>query len=187
MLPFFFHEHSFTERLEFVSKNPYNIGFDYMSLNDEKDVIEKYPDLRATPLCDVTFHFQSKETADFLQDVEIMDSQPRTEPIPVVLFNKSAELSQNFLQKLLDKKIVKCVFETTTPKLYYMYISEGLAATIVPKLGPYKYLSSLPTEDYIYTPIVSEQKNALYFFSHKDIPMQLYMYILNRLEKSLNH
>lgn len=174
---FFFHEHSHDERLAFVARNPYHIGFDYMPVKASQDVLKQYPDLQVMPLCEVSFYCRAKKGAPFVSNEPIDSRKPRTKPIPVAFYSQSAEFFREYFRSLIDNHVIQSVFETSTPRLYNMYLEEGFAAAIVPKLGDYRYITSLPTENYVFMPIRLEEQHALFFFSNKGLPTVLQRYI----------
>ena len=182
---FFFHDYTLDEMLSFVQKNPHNIGFDYLQNDDCASFLKLFPSVRAERLCDVTYHYLTREDAPFRPDASASGSSSKKKPIPIVSYAKGAVLSKVIVKQLSEKKLVKQLFEAPTPQLYNMYIKENMAAGIVPRLGASKYVSSMPKKGFTFTPIESENVNSLYLFYHQDVPSALHQLILHLLQNGL--
>ena len=184
---FSFQEHCFHDALEYISASPYSIGFHYI-WNDEQETLQKqYPNLQIDTLHAVQFMLMSSKNCEFPLPETISLTNPYTEnPIPLVSFNKSVQITAETQQLLLDKNIIQVLLEAPVISLIHAYIYQGVAAGICVSLGPDKPVTSIDRNRITFTPIKTERKASLVLFTNRNMPEEIHLMLLHHLHSYLN-
>lgn len=184
---FSFQEYNFHHALECISASSHSIGFHYIWNDEQKTLLEQYPDLRIDTLHAVQFMLMSSKSFEFSLPEIISLTRPYTgEPIPLVSFNKSVPMTAETQQLLLNKNIVQILLEAPVISLIHAYIYQGVAAAICMSFGSDKPVTSIDRNRVTFTPIETERKASLVLFSNRNIPEEIRLILLHHLHAHLN-
>lgn len=161
-------------------ENPYSIGFFYVWDDEYQAILQQYPAIKAMHLFKVSFHPASAKTTAFTMPDEINLTQETLlqVPIPYISYTENTFVTNYVQQELLNRKIIQPVFQASFPHLFNAYVSQGLAAGIVLKLGVNVYLTSMDRKKLTFAPIKTDKTCSLVLFSNRDLPESIHQMIL---------
>ena len=181
---FLLHIHTKETIFPFLLNSPYNIGIYYLWDDDCQTALQQYPNLKATRLFKVSFQLAIAKTASFdlPQEIDLTQNSTYKSPVPYVSYTGSVEVSTLVQQRLLEKLYIQPILEAPVPRLFNAYVSQGLAAGIIMKLGIGIYLSSMDKKQLTFIPIKTEKECILYLFSNQELPNPVYQAIFQHLQ-----
>lgn len=177
---FSFLTQTYHDFLPFATENPYSIGFFYVWDDEYQAILQEYPAMKAMHLFKISFHLASVKTATFSMPDEINLTQETLlqVPIPYISYAENTFVTNYVQQELLNRKIIQPVFQASFPHLFNAYVSQGLAAGIVLKLGVNVYLTSMDRKKLTFAPIKTDKTCSLVLFSNRDLPESIHQMIL---------
>ena len=185
---FTFYDDELEDFLPYIAQNPYSVGFHFYWDDDCEALLAQNPTVRADALHPLYLYLATAKTAAFRpkNPIPLNNEVDTTSQIPFIFYKQTSKISQTVQRKLLQKENFQLIFEAPTAKLFNMYISQGLAAGIVPGLGNNKFLST--NEDLAqlsFTPIETERKSSLFLFYNQALPTGLHQLLQQYIKTKL--
>jgi len=178
------HTHTLETFPSFIVDNPYNIGFYYIWSDDYESILQKYPNINATRLFKINFQLAISKTAPFeaIDKIDLSQTTFYQKALPYITYTESTYVTKFVQQELFKKNIIQPILQTPVTRLFNTYITQGLAAGIILKLGINTYLSTIEKKQLNFIPIQTEKECILYLFFNRNLPEPVYQIILQYLQ-----